>query len=51
MPEGWRPRRQNGNALVESMLDGRPDAALDVAAGTAPASGLFLESVRCEEKK
>ena len=37
--------------LVESLLDGRPDPALDVAAWTAPASGLFLESVRYEEKK
>lgn len=39
-------------ADFERLLDGRPDPRLDVAAWTAPASGLFLDSVkydaRCE---
>ena len=38
-----------GEVSVEqfrSLLSGRKDAKLDVAAWTAPASGLFLESVR-----
>jgi tRNA pseudouridine38-40 synthase len=33
------------------LLAGRCDAKLDVAAWTAPASGLFLEQVRYAERK
>jgi tRNA U38,U39,U40 pseudouridine synthase TruA len=33
-------------ADFRQLVDGRPDPRLDVAAWTAPASGLFLEEVR-----
>lgn len=54
----WRMVRRLAGALVKlgkheieeddfaRLLSGRPDAELDVAAWTAPASGLFLESVQ-----
>jgi tRNA pseudouridine38-40 synthase len=54
----WRMVRRVIGALVkvgkqelaleefEKLLDGRGDPKLDVAAWTAPASGLFLEEVR-----
>src|SRR5437660_1453999 len=54
----WRMVRRVVGALVKvgkgeisvedfgKLLDGRCDAALDVAAWTAPASGLFLEEIR-----
>jgi tRNA pseudouridine38-40 synthase len=57
----WRMVRRLVGALVklgkseigatdfERLLKGRPDPALDVAAWTAPAAGLFLESVRYRE--
>ncbi len=54
----WRMVRRVVGALVKvgsgeiseqdfgRLIDGRPDPRLDVASWTAPASGLFLESVR-----
>jgi len=59
----WRMVRRIVGALVKvgkceiteaqfaSLLSGRSDAKLDVAAWTAPASGLFLEQVRYPKNK
>ena len=42
-------RGEINEADFARLLKGRPDPALDVAAWTAPAAGLFLESVRYRE--